>query len=48
MAGLDQRKPRERASALFERGRSATRNLLWPALSNRNALLRQARLKRLA
>ena len=48
MAGLDQRSPRERVSALFKRGQSATHNLLWPALRDLKALQRQTRLKRLA
>ncbi len=48
LAQLDRRAPRERADALLDRGRQATRALLWPALGDMKSLLRQARVQRLS
>lgn len=45
MTQLDQRSPRQRLGALLERGRSAGRELLWPALSELRRLPQQAKVR---
>lgn len=48
LAQLDRRTTKDRADALLDRGRQATRALLWPALGDMKSLLRQARVQRLS